>query len=84
LAQLGLAGMVAADGTPEFADYITRHQRRPGIGLLAGWGALVGLGPGHRPGGVVRSARAGGEGGGPRRGAAGIAADHLTGRARVA
>ena len=38
--RLGLPGMVAADGAPEFrdyADYITRHERRSGIGPLAGW-----------------------------------------------
>ena len=38
--RLGLPGMVAADGSPEYADYadyMTRHERRPGIGPLAGW-----------------------------------------------
>jgi sulfite dehydrogenase (quinone) subunit SoeA len=38
--RLGLPGMTAPDGTPAFADYadyITRHQRKPGIGPLAGF-----------------------------------------------
>ncbi|MBT5415010.1 MAG: molybdopterin-dependent oxidoreductase, partial [Rhodospirillaceae bacterium] len=40
-ARLGLPGMVEEDGTPKFlggyADYIVNHERRPGIGSLAGW-----------------------------------------------
>ncbi len=39
-ARLGLPGMVEPDGSPtyaDYADYMTRHQRRPGIGPLAGW-----------------------------------------------
>ncbi|MEP6634723.1 MAG: molybdopterin oxidoreductase family protein, partial [Luteimonas sp.] len=39
-ARLGLPGMVHADGSPAFrdyADYIVRHERSPGVGLLAGW-----------------------------------------------
>ena len=39
-ARLGLPGMTATDGTPayrDYADYITRHERAPGVGLLAGW-----------------------------------------------
>ncbi len=39
-ARLGLPGMANADGTPsyrDYADYITRHERAPGVGLLAGW-----------------------------------------------
>ncbi|MFL6593441.1 MAG: molybdopterin oxidoreductase family protein [Luteimonas sp.] len=39
-ARLGLPGMVHADGSPtyrDYADYIVRHERAPGIGLLAGW-----------------------------------------------
>ena len=38
--RLGLPGMIAEDGSPayaDYADYITRHQRRPGVGPLAGW-----------------------------------------------
>jgi sulfite dehydrogenase (quinone) subunit SoeA len=38
--RLGLPGMVGADGTPvyaDYADYITNHQRRPGVGPLAGF-----------------------------------------------
>ncbi len=40
-ARLGLAGMVDEDGAPKFPngyrDYMTWHERRPGIGPLAGW-----------------------------------------------
>ncbi|MGP6087832.1 molybdopterin oxidoreductase family protein [Antarctobacter jejuensis] len=39
-ARLGLPGMVNSDGTPtyeDYADYIINHQRKPGIGPLAGW-----------------------------------------------
>lgn len=39
-ARLGLPGMVHADGSPkyrDYADYIWRHERAPGVGLLAGW-----------------------------------------------
>ena len=39
-ARLRLPGMAEPDGTPtyaDYADYITRHQRRPGVGPLAGW-----------------------------------------------
>ncbi|WP_460821673.1 molybdopterin oxidoreductase family protein [Lysobacter olei] len=39
-ARLGLPGMVNEDGTPkyrDYADYIVRHERAPGVGLLAGW-----------------------------------------------
>ena len=38
--RLGLPGMTAPDGSPayaDYADYMVRHQRRPGIGPLAGW-----------------------------------------------
>jgi len=51
-ARLGLPGMVHADGAPayrDYADYIVRHERTPGVGLLAGWrgqdGAQHGKGP---------------------------------------
>jgi len=39
-ARLGLPGLVNEDGTPkyrDYADYIVRHERAPGVGLLAGW-----------------------------------------------
>jgi anaerobic selenocysteine-containing dehydrogenase len=39
-ARLGLPGMVNPDGSPayrDYADYIVRHERAPGVGLLAGW-----------------------------------------------
>jgi anaerobic selenocysteine-containing dehydrogenase len=51
-ARLGLPGMVHADGSAkyrDYADYIVRHERAPGVGLLAGWrgehGELDGKGP---------------------------------------
>ncbi|ADE86011.1 molybdopterin-dependent oxidoreductase [Rhodobacter capsulatus] len=39
-ARLGLPGFVGPEGQPAFkdyADYLIHHQRRPGIGPLAGW-----------------------------------------------
>jgi anaerobic selenocysteine-containing dehydrogenase len=39
-ARLSLPGMVNANGGPKFsdyADYIVNHERRPGVGPLAGW-----------------------------------------------
>ena len=39
-ARLGLPGMVNDDGSAryqDYADYITNHQRKPGIGPLSGW-----------------------------------------------
>ena len=39
-ARLGLPGMVTEDGSPlycDYADYIVNHQRKPGIGPLAGF-----------------------------------------------
>jgi len=40
-ARLGLAGMIDENGDPMYPggypDYMTNHQRRPGIGPLAGW-----------------------------------------------
>ncbi|MCM2336476.1 MAG: molybdopterin-dependent oxidoreductase, partial [Pseudomonas sp.] len=39
-ARLGLPGLVNEDGSAryrDYADYITRHERAPGVGLLAGW-----------------------------------------------
>ncbi len=38
--RLNLPGFIADDGSPkykDYADYITNHIRRPGIGPLAGW-----------------------------------------------
>ncbi len=39
--RLGLPGLVEADGRPRypggFKDYMVRHERAPGIGMLAGW-----------------------------------------------
>ena len=37
---MGLPGFTNDDGTAkyaDYADYIVNHQRRPGIGPLAGW-----------------------------------------------
>ena len=39
-ARLGLPGLVNPDGSAkyrDYADYIVRHERAPGVGLLAGW-----------------------------------------------
>ena len=40
-ARLGLPGMTTSDGSPKFpggySDYIVNHERRPGIGSLAGY-----------------------------------------------
>ncbi len=44
-ARLGLPGMVADDGSPkyrDYADYIVNHERRPGVGPLAGWRGEIG------------------------------------------
>jgi anaerobic selenocysteine-containing dehydrogenase len=44
-ARLGLPGMVHADGAPayrDYADFIVRHERAPGVGLLAGWRGVDG------------------------------------------
>ena len=49
-ARLGLGGFANADGSQkytDYADYITRHQRRPGIGPLAGWRDGPGTGRGE-------------------------------------
>ena len=49
-ARLNLPGMVNPDGTPKFsdyADYITNHERRPGVGPLAGWRNDDGTGQGR-------------------------------------
>lgn len=51
-ARIGLPGMTNEDGSPryrDYADYIVRHERAPGVGLLAGWrgerGELEAKGP---------------------------------------
>jgi anaerobic selenocysteine-containing dehydrogenase len=40
-ARLGLPGLVREDGTPSYPggypDYLVNHERKPGIGSLAGW-----------------------------------------------
>ncbi|MEJ8572569.1 molybdopterin oxidoreductase family protein [Microbaculum marinum] len=39
-ARLGLPGMVRDDSSPayrDYADYIVNHERKPGVGPLAGW-----------------------------------------------
>ena len=39
-ARIGLPAMCEADGSAryrDYADYIVRHERAPGVGLLAGW-----------------------------------------------
>ncbi|MBS0123525.1 molybdopterin oxidoreductase family protein [Thetidibacter halocola] len=39
-ARLGLPGMVDEDGAPkyaDYADYMVRHERKPGVGPLSGW-----------------------------------------------
>ncbi len=48
--RLGLPGMVKPDGTPayeDYLDYIIRHQRRPGVGPLAGWRGAGGTAEGR-------------------------------------
>jgi len=49
-ARLGLPGMVNEDGSPTFkdyADYIQMHERRPGVGPLAGFRGEDGTGKGR-------------------------------------
>jgi len=39
-ARLGLPGFATSEGKPryrDYADYIARHERKPGVGPLAGW-----------------------------------------------
>ncbi len=63
--RLGLPGMVGEDGAPvyaDYADYITNHQRRPGVGPLAGFrgdGSAVGRGA-PNPGQIARYIENGG------------------------
>ena len=64
-ARLRLPGMADAKGEPiyaDYADYIVRHQRRPGVGPLAGWrgdGTAQGRGD-PNPGQLDRYIAAGG------------------------
>jgi len=49
-ARLGLPAMVNEDGSAKFkdyADYIVNHERRPGVGPLAGWRGKDGEGKGR-------------------------------------
>jgi anaerobic selenocysteine-containing dehydrogenase len=49
-AKLGLPGFVNEDGTAkyaDYADYIVNHERRPGVGPLAGFRGKDGLGKGR-------------------------------------
>ncbi|MDE9450215.1 molybdopterin-dependent oxidoreductase [Aliiroseovarius sp. Z3] len=48
--KLGLPGFVTDDGAPKFkdyADYLVNHERRPGVGPLAGWRGKDGEGRGR-------------------------------------
>ncbi len=48
--KLGLPGMVDDDGNAiykDYADYIVNHERRPGVGPLAGWRDKDGTGKGR-------------------------------------
>jgi anaerobic selenocysteine-containing dehydrogenase len=43
--RIGLPGLVNEDGSAkyrDYADYIVRHERAPGVGLLAGWRGVDG------------------------------------------
>ena len=50
-ARLGLPGFVTAEGAPRYPggypDYIVNHERRPGVGPLAGWRGADGTQPGR-------------------------------------
>ena len=54
--RLGLPGFVAEDGAPKFkdyADYMVNHERREGIGPLAGWRGKNGKAGGRgKPNGI--------------------------------
>ncbi len=42
-ARIGLPGLIEGEGSPkyrDYADFIVRHERMPGVGLLAGWRVL--------------------------------------------
>jgi anaerobic selenocysteine-containing dehydrogenase len=49
-ARLGLPGMTREDGSPRYPggypDYLVNHERRPGIGPLAGWRGVDGTAEG--------------------------------------
>jgi anaerobic selenocysteine-containing dehydrogenase len=48
-ARLGLPGFINKDGSAkykDYADYIVSHERRPGVGPLAGWRSSEGSGVG--------------------------------------
>jgi anaerobic selenocysteine-containing dehydrogenase len=39
-ARIGLPALLQSDGSPkyrDYADYLVKHERAPGVGLLAGW-----------------------------------------------
>jgi anaerobic selenocysteine-containing dehydrogenase len=65
-ARLKLPGMVRPDGGPlyeDYVDYMIRHQRRPGVGSLAGWRGADGGAEGRgaaNPGQVARYIENGG------------------------
>ncbi len=44
--RLGLPGLVKEDGSPRypggFPDYLVHHERKPGVGMLAGWRGAAG------------------------------------------
>ncbi len=50
-ARLGLPGLVEEDGSPKYpggyADYMVHHERKPGIGMLAGWRGADGAAQGR-------------------------------------
>ena len=52
-ARLGLPGMVDKRGNPRYPggyrDYLLNHERRPGIGMLAGWRGANGIAQGSGP-----------------------------------
>ena len=65
-ARLGLPGMTDADGNAvyaDYADYMINHQRRPGVGPLAGWRGADGTDTGRgtpNPGQIDRYIQNGG------------------------
>ncbi len=65
-ARIGLPGFVDEDGNPRwsgYAEYMTTHERRPGVGPLAGWRGADGADSGRgqpNPGQIERYVEAGG------------------------